>query len=277
MEEKEVLNLEEASALLGVSMKTLQKILREEEIPARKIGREWRFSRTALLRWLAEGNSQQYSAAEQIVREYFDQLAPEYDASRVKCYGNDLRNLLMDKVAVTAGMRVADIGCGTGYLTKALAERAEEVMAVDASREMLNVARREMGKAGLHNIRFLQGAAEELPLSSDHYDLVFANMLLHHLSDPGEALREFCRILKPGGQVILTDVEEHRHTWVKQEKSDLWLGFHAEELTDWFGEAGFVEAKVEKLGCDCFTTGSQGQSAHIPIILATGKKSEKGR
>lgn len=277
MEEKEVLNLEEASNLLGVSTKTLQKILREEEIPARKIGREWRFSRIALLKWLAQGNSQQYSAAEQVAREYFDQLAPEYDASRVKCYGDDLRNLLMEKVEVGPEMRVADIGCGTGYLTKVLAEKAKEVVAVDASGEMLHVAQREMEKADLANIRFLSGEAEELPLGDEDFDLVFANMLLHHLGDPGEALREFYRILKPGGQVILTDVEEHRHTWVKQEKSDLWLGFHPEELKEWLQESGFMQAEAGRLGCNCFTTGSQGQSAHIPILLATGKKSERGR
>jgi len=275
--DKEVLNLEEVGSLLGVSTKTLQKILREEELPARKIGREWRFSRSALLAWLAQGNSRQYSAAEQVVREYFDQLAPEYDASRVKCYGDDLRNLLMEVIPVSKEMIVADIGCGTGYLTKVLAEKSKEVTAVDASVEMLNVARRELEKAGLDNIRFIRGEAEKLPVHGNQFDLVFANMLLHHLSDPGEALREFQRILKPGGLTIITDVEEHGHTWVKKEKSDLWLGFNQDELREWLQEADFCETKVERLGCDCFTTGSHGQSAHIKILMATGKKGKKGR
>ncbi len=56
----DILNLEEAMEFLKVSEKTLIKLLREEHIPARKIGREWRFSKEALLRWLASGDSIDY-------------------------------------------------------------------------------------------------------------------------------------------------------------------------------------------------------------------------
>ena len=56
----DILNLERAVEFLGVSEKTLIKLLREEHIPARKLGREWRFSREALMRWLAEGDSISY-------------------------------------------------------------------------------------------------------------------------------------------------------------------------------------------------------------------------
>jgi excisionase family DNA binding protein len=56
----DILSLEQAIEFLGVSEKTLIKLLREEHIPARKIGREWRFSREALLHWLASGDSFNY-------------------------------------------------------------------------------------------------------------------------------------------------------------------------------------------------------------------------
>jgi excisionase family DNA binding protein len=55
-----ILNLSQTSEFLGISEKTLIKLLREEHIPARKIGREWRFSREALVRWLAAGDSTDY-------------------------------------------------------------------------------------------------------------------------------------------------------------------------------------------------------------------------
>lgn len=56
----DILNLEQAMELLGVSEKTLIKMLREEHVPARKIGREWRFSREALIKWIAAGDSINY-------------------------------------------------------------------------------------------------------------------------------------------------------------------------------------------------------------------------
>lgn len=58
--DNDVLNLEQAMEFFGVSERTMIKLLREEQIPARKIGREWRFHKTALLDWLGKGNSIDY-------------------------------------------------------------------------------------------------------------------------------------------------------------------------------------------------------------------------
>lgn len=58
--DSEVLNLEQAMAFFGVSERTMIKLLREERIPARKIGREWRFHKSALLDWLGQGDSVNY-------------------------------------------------------------------------------------------------------------------------------------------------------------------------------------------------------------------------
>ena len=55
--DREILNIEEAASLLGVSVKTFNKVLHSENLPARKIGREWKFSRQALIDWVGSGNS----------------------------------------------------------------------------------------------------------------------------------------------------------------------------------------------------------------------------
>lgn len=55
--DREILNIEEAASLLGVSVKTFNKVLHSENLPARKIGREWKFSRQALIEWVGSGNS----------------------------------------------------------------------------------------------------------------------------------------------------------------------------------------------------------------------------
>lgn len=58
--DREILNIEEAAALLGVSVKTFNKVLHSENLPARKIGREWKFSRRALIEWVGSGNSMDF-------------------------------------------------------------------------------------------------------------------------------------------------------------------------------------------------------------------------
>jgi excisionase family DNA binding protein len=60
MTEREILNVEEAAALLGVSVKTFNKVLHSEDMPARKVGREWKFSRSALIDWVGSGRSRDF-------------------------------------------------------------------------------------------------------------------------------------------------------------------------------------------------------------------------
>jgi excisionase family DNA binding protein len=57
---KDILNVEEAAALLGVSVKTFNKVLHAEDMPARKIGREWKFSRAALIEWVGSGRARDF-------------------------------------------------------------------------------------------------------------------------------------------------------------------------------------------------------------------------
>lgn len=62
MSEDELLDLNEAAKFLGVSDKLLLRILAEEDFPARKLGNKWRFSKSALIKWISEGNSRDYSS-----------------------------------------------------------------------------------------------------------------------------------------------------------------------------------------------------------------------
>jgi excisionase family DNA binding protein len=274
-----ILTLEEVSDIFKVSTKTILKMLREEDLPARKIGREWRFSRQALFQWMANGHSQNYVNDENQVKDYFNRVAPQYNEQRRVVYGDALREIVFSQIKIAKDSIVADIGAGTGYLTLELAKKAKRVIAVDNSASMLTIARNEAAKAGFSNIEFLEGNAEELPIGPDTIDLVCANMLLHHVADPLQVFKEMHRILKPGGgQVIITDIAEHEHTWLRQEKSDLWLGFGKDDLNEWLSKAGFSNIKVKEAGCDCCTGANDGgKTVKIPTLLAIGQKELKNQ
>jgi len=72
----EILNLEEACQLLNISERTIIKLLREDHLPARKIGREWRFSKQALIDWLAKGDSNAYSNQSEPIAYFEDHKLP---------------------------------------------------------------------------------------------------------------------------------------------------------------------------------------------------------
>lgn len=102
--DNDILNLEQAMEFFGVSERTMIKLLREERIPARKIGREWRFSKIALLNWLGEGNSvdylnqaEQYRVANDTKANMADLLEQIREAiDKLKANGTNIHELLPD-------------------------------------------------------------------------------------------------------------------------------------------------------------------------------------
>ena len=100
--DNDVLNLEQAIEFFGVSERTMIKLLREEHIPARKIGREWRFSKSALLHWLGEGDSVNYLNQTELYRVAGDTKAAMPDLlmqisdslDKLKNNGGDMQALL---------------------------------------------------------------------------------------------------------------------------------------------------------------------------------------
>ena len=107
------------------------------------------------------------------------------------------------------GLRVLDVGCGPGSITRGLAEIVApgEVVGLDASADVLAVAREEAAARGIANVRFERGDAYALPFADNSFDIAFAHQVLQHLSEPAAALREMLRVLKPNGLIGVRDVD----------------------------------------------------------------------
>jgi ubiquinone/menaquinone biosynthesis C-methylase UbiE len=172
---------------------------------------------------------------------------------------------------VQPGKLAADIGAGTGFITKGLIHKGLQVIAVDGSEAMLAEMRRKF--ASVEGIDYQLGEAGRLPIPDKAVDYAFANMYLHHVEFPPKAIEEMVRILKPGGKLVITDLDEHTFEFLRDEHHDHWMGFKREEIGQWFTKAGLKNVVVDCVGESCCAQYSCGDEyASISIFVASGEK-----
>jgi ubiquinone/menaquinone biosynthesis C-methylase UbiE len=204
-------------------------------------------------------------------KEYFNEVAGQWDTMRQNFFSDEVRETALKIAEVEAGKTAADIGAGTGFLTEALLKRGLKVVAIDHSSEMLQQVVRKFADAERLEVRL--GGSAQLPLPEKSVDYAFANMYLHHVESPAEAIREMTRILKPGGVMVITDLRAHNFEFLKTEQHDRWLGFEFDDIRRWFVEAGLRDVSVSEIGQNCTSTSNCGsERAAISIFAAAGRK-----
>lgn len=144
------------------------------------------------------------SEQHRLVQHNFGAVAAAYVTSKVHAGGPDL-DWLVEAAALTGTERVLDVATGGGHTAFALAPYAAEVVALDLTRPMLEVAQREAVARGLGRIRFLEGDAQALPCENASFEVVTCRHAPHHFPQVDRAAREWARVLKPGGRLLLVD------------------------------------------------------------------------
>ncbi|MGE3841942.1 MAG: ArsR/SmtB family transcription factor [Vicinamibacterales bacterium] len=162
--------------------------------------------------------------------------------------------------------RVADVGCGEGYLSVEAASWAAHVTAVDRSPEALALARGLAARRGVDNITWQRGELERLPLSDGSHDVVLVSQALHHAQEPARALAEAARVTAPGGRVLVLDLKTHEQAWVREQLGDRWLGFDEDDLRTWLERAGLEDVRVG--------VGARLRGDPFTVIIASGRKPE---
>jgi ArsR family transcriptional regulator len=196
-------------------------------------------------------------------RVLFNQVAGRFDRSygpgrSWQAFGQLLLRLLPPVV-------VADLGSGEGLLSELLALRCRKVIAVDNSEKIVEFGAAKARQAGLRNLEFRHGDLQDPPVESASVDVAILSQALHHAEDPARALAGAHRILRPGGQVLVLDLLEHRFVKARELYGDRWLGFAESDLQQWLEAAGFKRIEVGVVA-------REEAPPHFQTVLATAVK-----
>jgi ArsR family transcriptional regulator len=166
---------------------------------------------------------------------------------------DEIRSLHVDEAEVEAAIlqaagpgpfqRLLDLGTGAGRMLTLLGERSAQATGLDLSRSMLNIARGAVADAGLEaHTELRHGDIFATGLPADFADLVVIHRVLHYLPDPGGALTEAARLVRPGGRLLVIDFAPHAIETLRDQHQHRRLGFSDDEMVRWLTDAGLTSA-----------------------------------
>lgn len=102
--------------------------------------------------------------------------------------------------------RVLEVACGPGIVAEAIAPLATELVCIDATPQMLTLARERLAKSVQSNVTFQEAFAEALPFADGAFDVVVTRLSFHHFTDIQAVLGELRRVLRPQGRLVVADI-----------------------------------------------------------------------
>jgi len=213
--------------------------------------------------------------------EFFDALAGDWDKLGALFQTGQARHRAAAHL-LPKGLVLADLGCGTGYMARALAGLATHLICVDRSQGMLDAARKRLDPAptGTH-IEFRTGELDALPIADGELDGALVGMVLHHLEGLDGALGEMRRVLRPGGTAVVLELAPHREEWMHRALGDRHLGLEAGDVVAALRRAGFEDVRLETVDdryCpsapgseDDSTSASESGPVALPLYIVRGR------
>lgn len=164
---------------------------------------------------------------------------------------DEIRSLQVAEAAVEAAIceltqapspvdLLVDLGTGTGRMLELLQERYNRAVGVDVSAEMLSLARAKLADLGLSRAQVRRSDVTQLELPPASADLVTIHQVLHFLPNPGAAIGEASRVLKPSGRLLIVDFAPHDIEHLRSEHAHQRLGFSTEQVKDWLKAASLT-------------------------------------
>jgi len=179
---------------------------------------------------------------------YFRENAPHWDRIRSLYVPEEAveRRMLgvLDEIQVED---MLDIGTGTGRILEIFAPHIRRGLGIDLSPEMLSVARSSLAAKEISHCQVRLGDMYDIPATGEAFDLVVFHQVLHFADDPGMAIREAVRVLRPGGRLLIVDFAPHDYEFLREEHQHRRLGFADHEVTGWAEAAGLERSEPQHM------------------------------
>lgn len=177
-------------------------------------------------------------------KAFFGRHAGEWDQLRSDLFGEQFTSEALLSL-IPHDIVIADLGCGTGNVSEAIAPQVRKVIAVDREQAMIDAAKKRL--SGLQNVEFRLGELTAIPIEDSSVNVAIIFLVLHHLPDPALAIRESHRILAPGGMLMIVDMIAHERDSYRHTMGHLHLGFAEKDLKQWSKAAGFKSVRFRRL------------------------------
>ncbi len=148
--------------------------------------------------------------------EFWSHVAEKYDRVVDLQIGGKTRSMLRERVAREGHLgRVVEFGCGTGFYTEVLARKSDTLLATDISPGMLELAKRQVKAA---NVTFQAEDCQHTSLPDGTFDAAFISLVIH-FTEPGRTVVEMHRVLRPGGTLIIANLDPQALTGLSRLRS----------------------------------------------------------
>ncbi len=180
---------------------------------------------------------------------YFSRNASEWDELR-RLHISDaaVESALLKLIGTTPVDALLDLGTGTGWILQLLSNIYRRAVGIDASRDMLSVARSNLDKAGIVKASVRHGDILNLPLEGQDFDLITVHQVLHFLDQPELAIAEAARVLRPGGRLLIVDLAPHTLEYLRNDHAHVRLGFSHQVMAEWLEKVGLEVEQAIDLG-----------------------------
>ena len=175
-------------------------------------------------------------------RLFYKYLSRVYDQINPFIWTEEMRTEALELLEFPDDATVLDVGCGTGFATEGLLECVDTVYGIDQSEHQLEKAYAKFGKTG-GPVNFHLGDAERLPFKTDSFDVVWSSGSIEYWPRPVRTLREFRRVLKPGGQVLVVGPNTPDNPVTRALADAIMLFYDEYEADRMFKTAGFEDVR----------------------------------